>query len=59
MIYDRYGKNIATIKPYEDGWDGYNNNGDKVPSSDYWFVVKYTKNNVLKEFRANFSLLRK
>ena len=50
---------ITKIKPYEKGWDGYNSNGDKLPSSDYWFMVKYNKNNVLREFRANFSLLRR
>jgi gliding motility-associated-like protein len=58
-IYDRFGKIITKIKPYEKGWDGYNSNGDKLPSSDYWFLVKYNKNNVLREFRANFSLLRR
>ena len=58
-IYDRFGKIITKIKPYEKGWDGYNSNGDKLPSSDYWFMVKYNKNNVLREFRANFSLLRR
>jgi len=50
---------ITEIKPYDKGWDGNNANGDKLPSSDYWFLVKYTKNNVLKEFRGNFSLLRR
>ena len=59
IIYDRFGKIITKIKPYEKGWDGYNSNGDKLPSSDYWFLVKYNKNNVLREFRANFSLLRR
>ena len=58
-IYDRFGKIITEIKPYDKGWDGNNANGDKLPSSDYWFLVKYTKNNVLKEFRGNFSLLRR
>ena len=58
-IYDRFGKIITEIKPYGKGWDGYNSNGDKLPSSDYWFLVKYNKNNVLREFRGNFSLLRR
>jgi len=58
-IYDRFGKIITEIKPYEEGWDGNNANGDKLPSTDYWFLVKYNKNNVLREFRGHFSLLRR
>jgi len=59
IIYDRFGKIISEIKPFEEGWDGYNTNGNKLPSSDYWFLVNYYKNNVLREFRGNFSLLRR
>lgn len=59
IIYDRFGKIISEIKPFEEGWDGYNTNGNKLPSSDYWFLVTYNKNNVLREFRGNFSLLRR
>ena len=59
IIYDRFGKMVSEIKPFEEGWDGYNTNGNKLPSSDYWFLVTYNKNNVLTEFRGNFSLLRR
>jgi len=59
IIYDRFGKMVSEIKPFEEGWDGYNTNGNKLPSSDYWFLVTYNKNNVLREFRGNFSLLRR
>ncbi len=59
IIYDRFGKMVSEIKPFEEGWDGYNTNGNKLPSSDYWFFVTYNKNNVLREFKGNFSLLRR
>ncbi|MFB9077824.1 choice-of-anchor L domain-containing protein [Flavobacterium procerum] len=56
-IYDRYGKFIKMIKPSGVGWDG-NFNGGPLPSSDYWFQVTYTKNGVIQEFKAHFSMKR-
>ena len=50
---------VSEIKPFEEGLEGYNTNGNKLPSSDYWFFVTYNKNNVLREFKGNFSLLRR
>lgn len=38
-------------------WDG-TYNGEQMPSTDYWFKVSYTENNINKEFKANFSLIR-
>ncbi|WP_341220631.1 choice-of-anchor L domain-containing protein [Polaribacter atrinae] len=58
-IYDRYGKLINAIKPSELGWDGFNTNGNKMPSTDYWFVLKYTKDGNEAIFRSHFSLIRK
>ncbi|WP_158837418.1 T9SS type B sorting domain-containing protein [Polaribacter sp. L3A8] len=57
-IYDRYGKLINIIKPSELGWDGFNFNGNKMPNTDYWFVLKYTKEGKEAIFRSHFSLLR-
>ncbi|MFD2941144.1 T9SS type B sorting domain-containing protein [Flavobacterium notoginsengisoli] len=56
-IFDRYGKFLKTIKPSGAGWDG-NFNGGPLPSSDYWFQVTYTKNGVVQEFKAHFSMKR-
>jgi gliding motility-associated-like protein len=39
------------------GWDG-NFNGQPMPSSDYWFKVVFTENNIKKEFKSHFSLKR-
>jgi gliding motility-associated-like protein len=38
LIFDRYGKIMARIKPNGVGWDG-KYNGKIVPPDDYWFVV--------------------
>ena len=58
-IFNRLGRLVANIKPSGQGWNGYNNNGKKEPSSDYWFLVEYTKNGVSASFKGNFSLLRR
>ncbi len=39
LIFDRYGKVLATIKPNGIGWDA-KYNGKKVVPDDYWFSVK-------------------
>ncbi|MNY72551.1 hypothetical protein D3C86_2111320 [compost metagenome] len=58
FIYDRYGKMLKKLFPSKDlGWDG-NFLGQKMPSSDYWYVAIYTENGVKKEYRGHFSLKR-
>ena len=56
-IFDRYGKLLKQISPYDEGWDG-TYNGYPMPSSDYWFKLEYTENNQKKEFKSHFSLKR-
>ena len=57
-IFDRYGKLIKQISSNENGgWDG-TYNGHLMPSDDYWFTVEYQENNVVKVFKAHFSLKR-
>lgn len=56
-IYDRYGKLIKQISPDSSGWDG-TYNGGILPSTDYWFKVEYTEDNIRKEFKSHFSLKR-
>ncbi|WP_405604397.1 choice-of-anchor L domain-containing protein [Polaribacter sp. Asnod1-A03] len=58
-IYDRYGKLIDSIKTSGSGWDGLNNNGSKMQNTDYWFLLKYTKDGQQAVFRSHFSLIRK
>lgn len=53
-IYDRYGKLVAGLQPYERGWDG-TYNGHLLPATDYWYVITLTDGRVLK---GHFSLMR-
>ncbi|WP_035678148.1 T9SS type B sorting domain-containing protein, partial [Flavobacterium limnosediminis] len=57
QIFDRYGKLIKQIVPAGSGWDG-TYNGQLLPSTDYWFTIKYMENGAEKEFRAHFSMKR-
>ncbi len=56
-IFDRYGKLIKQIVPGGNGWDGLFN-GQNLPSTDYWFTVKYKENGAEKLFKAHFSMKR-
>jgi gliding motility-associated-like protein len=58
-IFDRYGKFLKQISPASFGWDGMHN-GEKLPSTDYWFTVDYLsqKTQVRTLFKAHFSLKR-
>jgi len=56
-IFDRFGKLIYDFKPQFTGWDG-TFNGNPLFATDYWFVIQYTQNQVNKQFKAHFSLLR-
>src|SRR5690606_17181107 len=56
-IFDRYGKLLKQLSHTGEGWDG-TYNGRPLPSSDYWFKVEYLEDDVIKEFRAHFTLKR-
>jgi gliding motility-associated-like protein len=56
-IFDRYGKLLKQISPNGAGWNGIYN-GHYMPADDYWFVIHYSENNVIKEFKSHFSLKR-
>lgn len=53
-VYDRYGKLITAFDPVSKGWDG-TYNGERLPSTDYWFVVKRGDGEV---HRGHFSMIR-
>jgi gliding motility-associated-like protein len=57
FIFDRYGKLLKQISPASDGWDG-TYNGSPLPTNDYWFLIEYPENGILKTFKAHFSLKR-
>lgn len=57
-IFDRYGKLLKRYNPLKDRWDG-TYNGEKIFSSDYWFVVDYENcMGELKQFKSHFTLKR-
>jgi gliding motility-associated-like protein len=56
-IFNRYGKLLKQIDPYESGWNG-TFNGRLLPSDDYWFKIIYEKNQIKKEFMSHFTLKR-
>lgn len=57
QIFDRYGKFLKEIGPDGTGWNG-TYNGYPLPSTDYWFVVDYPEDGIIKQFRSHFSLKR-
>jgi gliding motility-associated-like protein len=57
QIFDRYGKLLKEISPNSTGWDG-TYNGQPLPATDYWFVVDYPEDGIIKKFRSHFSLKR-
>ena len=58
MVYDRYGKEIITLTPSNNSWDG-TYKGTPMPSNDYWFVMYYTDKSGNKVSKTgHFSLKR-
>jgi gliding motility-associated-like protein len=57
QIFDRYGKFLKEITPNGAGWNG-TYNGQPLPATDYWFVVDYPEDGIIKKFRSHFSLKR-
>ncbi len=60
-IYDRYGKLIRELTPYDSGWDG-TYNGTPLSGTDYWFKLTFLDDNanrvVAKFLQNHFSLRR-
>ncbi len=56
-IFDKFGKLLKQLTKHTKGWDG-TFNGISLPSSDYWFSIVYTEDNVKKEIKGHFTLKR-
>ena len=54
FIYDRYGKLITSFDGMNEGWDG-TYNGERLPSTDYWFVANREDGRV---FKGHFAMKR-
>ncbi|WP_241234698.1 T9SS type B sorting domain-containing protein [Nonlabens ponticola] len=57
FIFDRYGKFLKELSPTGPGWDG-TFNGEPLPSSDYWFKIKYLIDGRAGEAGGHFALKR-
>ncbi len=54
FIYDRYGRVLVQLSPYDLGWDGFFN-GMEMISNDYWFKVNLGDGTI---FSGHFALKR-
>ncbi|MBC7607818.1 MAG: T9SS type B sorting domain-containing protein [Burkholderiales bacterium] len=58
FIFDRYGKLLKELSTAGVGWDG-TYNGIALPSSDYWFKLRYQNAaGITKEYKNHFTLKR-
>jgi len=55
-VYDRWGKLV--YKSTESAFNGYDNNGDKLPEGVYFFMIKVDQYNEEKEFKGTISVVR-
>ncbi|WP_299129011.1 T9SS type B sorting domain-containing protein, partial [uncultured Winogradskyella sp.] len=53
-IFNRHGKLLTQLDPVSRGWDG-TYNGNKMPTSDYWFKVTLQDG---RTFTSHFTLKR-
>ena len=57
-IYDRYGKLIKQLAPWNDGWNG-TLNGNVLHTTDFWFTAKLVEQDgTIRTLRGHFSLVR-
>jgi gliding motility-associated-like protein len=53
-VFDRFGKIVSGFRGNSNGWDG-NLKGNKLPSTDYWFVIELENGKLVK---GHFALIR-
>lgn len=56
-VFDRYGKLLTQLNANTPGWDGYYN-GNKMPTSDYWYVAQVQRGSIAFEVKGHFTLKR-
>lgn len=54
-IFDRFGKLVGVVNANNNSWDG-NYEGTKLPSTDYWYVLKIDDS--MPEKRGHFAMKR-
>ncbi len=53
-IFDRYGKLIKSYRGKDPGWDG-TYNGERLPSTDYWFEIGFANG---RKIKGHFAMVR-
>ncbi|WP_179008443.1 T9SS type B sorting domain-containing protein [Winogradskyella forsetii] len=56
-VYDRYGKLITRLNSNSSGWNG-KYNGEKMPTSDYWYVADVQRGSIAFQVKGHFTLKR-
>ena len=56
-IFDRYGREIYLILENSNGWDG-SYNSKKMPTGDYWYIIKLNDSEDNREYVGHFTLYR-
>ena len=56
-VFDRYGKLLTQLSANTPGWNG-KYNGEKMPTSDYWFVADVQRGSIAFQVKGHFTLKR-
>ncbi len=59
-LYDRTGKIVRTFNSYdnlENSWDGKDDRGNNLPSTDYWYVIDVPESD--KQYIGHVTLIRR
>ncbi len=50
VILDRWGEEVFREAPYMNNWDGITQNGNELPEDTYYYILKFTEDDIRKGF---------
>jgi gliding motility-associated-like protein len=56
QIFDRFGNLIKSYRSGDESWNGYSNDGKRMPDDTYWYVIKI--NNETKPLKGSVTIVR-
>ncbi|MDN3493443.1 T9SS type B sorting domain-containing protein [Winogradskyella bathintestinalis] len=56
-VFDRYGKLLTKLSAQSSGWNG-KYNGERMPTSDYWYVADVQRGSIAFQVKGHFTLKR-